>query len=490
MSQVPQTAGGPSPWSEGPVEPVPRRGVGKPIAIALLVIVMGMLVVFITMGGLAYYFVRQAVQPTHQVALPERTGRGESDSAALADALQRPGQAVHPEEAEIRQWFSSQMDRASRGQPVVPRSELFYAAVISGPDGAAMNFLQRIKLRASLSAGVPEPTAYGSYTVMDVAPDTAPDTARAAVVFYDSDSLATLHTWFLVKTDQRWELYDWFDADVGRRMSDEYGNYCRELSDDHADGYDRVEQLVSDASVATSKGDTTRARALLEQAETIRTLPYDRDRALLSIGRGYQHLDDDSRAVQVFQRAEHPEAVPGIWASLGVSQSGSETPEAALESAKRLRTVYPTHPAADFISAYAYEQLGREPEAAEHYLRCLSLCPDDATCYAYLLDVAQPEHAGAVVHAVQASENSEQYLLELFDRFEDHPEMLAAVDAALAESEGAPAAWKGMSEASMQRARGDVGGALRRLKELLARSGVTDGLRSQQERWLVQWSTE
>lgn len=508
MSQTPYSGGDPSPWLAAPVDTAPTSGGVKTLLIVLLVLAIAVFGLIIAACGVAYFGIQQAIQPELQVVLPDRGQQADNDASVLAASMQQPAAPVHPEDREIRRWFATQFDRAQQAQSIAPQADLFFAAVMGSPEGDELNLLQQFQLRVSVDAAVPEPATSANYTILDIAADSAPDTARVAVVFYDPNSLANLQTWYLVKEKKQWELYDWFEADAGRRKSDEYAHYCRHTFDDHTDGYDEVEQLVFDATEANLAGDVSEARDLLEQAERIQTLPYDRDRGLLSIGRGYQHLGDEARAAKVFGSATQPAAVPGIWASLGISQLAIEKPEAALQSADQLRKVYPHHPAAELVSAHAYERLNQNSEAAEHYLRCLAMCPNDSTVLSWLIHAAEPGNAAEIVKTIRRSEQAETFLLQLFGGIESNTDMLAAVDAAMAEMEDAPGIWKVMSEVALRRAQGDISGALKRLNEAIppmqqaavekaavekaatesAEADAPDGLRDQLERWLVQWS--
>ena len=490
MNDSPDDAGGASPWAIQPEQPAPPGASGKTVAVVLVLVTTGMAVVCCGLGGLAYYGLQQAVQPAREVALPDRSRRDIEDIDALAQALQNPRQMPHPDAARIQRWLARQVASAGKGQSIAPEADLFYAAVTNSPDGSQLNLLHLVQLRDSLRQGVPEPRVMDSYTILAIVPGAAADTARVSLVFYDDVNLPSLCSWFLVKTDGQWQLYDWFEADVGRRQSDEYAHYFRHVFDPHSGGYDLVVQWIDDAAEATAEGQDDRARRLLQRAAKTRCLPYDHDRALLYIGWGYQDLGDNAEAIRVFRSAKRPAEVPGIWGSLAISQLETGAPEAALQSVDQLRTVYADHPAADFLAARAYDQLGQDDRAAEHYLRCLAVCPDDSTVYSSLLLAAQPQHAADIVRAILASKQPDAYLLQLFDYVPSDSDLLAAVHAGLSEAEGAPPAWETLSQAWLQHASGDVGGALQRLTALGERDELSETLRERQEQWLVEWSLE
>lgn len=508
MSQAPYPSGKPSPWSAAPVDSAHGGGGLKTLLIVLLVTGCVTFVLIIAACGLAYFGVQQAVRPSIQVVLPERGEQAASDASDLAASLQRyvaaaePPAPAHPQADELRSWFDSQVALTQQGAPISPQADLFFAAVMNSPEGKELNLLQQIQLRASLDAGVPEPATVEDYTILNIGEDSTPDTARVSVVFYSSTSLASLQTWYVIRRDGQWNLYDWFEADYGRRKSDEYGHYCRHLLADHVDGFDEAEQLVYEATEANAAGDTEDARSLLQQAEQVQMLPYDRDRGLLGIGRGYQHLGDETHAVKVFQKARQPAAVSGILASLGVSQSEIGKPKAALQSAEQLRKVYPHHPAADLVSAHAYEGLNQQTKAAEHYLRYLAACPNDTSVFSWMLLAVQPEQAAEIVRVLRHSDHSQTYLIQLLVQGEGSAEMLLAVEAAIAEIEDAPALWKTLSQIARRRGQGDIRGALKQLNEAFPATQKEDAptesttaestteLREQTEQWLVQWSLE
>ncbi|WP_164103305.1 tetratricopeptide repeat protein [Candidatus Laterigemmans baculatus] len=518
MSQTPYPGGEPSPWSAAPVDTAQSGSGLKTLLIVLAIIAAAMLAMIIAACGLAYFGIQQAVQPSVSVVLPERSGRGDEDASALAAALERYAQSAepplpnHPRADELRSWFENRVTLATQGTAEPPEKDFFFAAVMNSPHGKEMNLLHQFQLRESLDIAVPEPTPQALYTILDIEEDSAPDTARISVVFYETNSLASLQTWYVLYKDGQWELYDWFDSDVGRRMSDEYGHYCRHLFADDVGGFDEVEQLVYDATNASLSGENSRARSLLERAERIQMLPYDRDRGLLSIGRGYQHLDDYARAAEVFRKAKRPEAVPGILASLGVSQNSTGDPEAALQTADRLRKIYPYHPSANLVSAVAYEQLQDSTKTAEHYLRCLTICPNDTLIFYWMLPEAQAEHAGEILRMLRRSDHPQSYLFQLLGQGKEKAALLVAIEAAIAETEGLPELWKTLAHAARGRAEGDVRNALKQLAaaipasepdegvagstsaesrdDELNREETPAGLRDQMQQWLITWSLE
>ena len=411
-------ASGSSPWAmPDPATSGRSPGRGKRQRPLWPILIVAGCVIFFVCAGLLTAGVlglRNLVQSDAPVTLTPRERTASDDRDAFADLTSGANWPTHPRQTQIESWLKREIQRA-QDQVLTLDPAMFYEAVVKSPQGAQINSFARLQLKESLKLATPQPDVSQFYNLLAVRPGPVPGTAELYIVFYGDESLAELSIWFVAQDGGGWLLYDCSETDLGRRFSDEWANFFQHPLHDHAGGYDRVVELINRASLQFADGESERATALLRRAELVEMLDADRDRALVQIGWAYQRQNNWEDSKRVFNRIRRKDDVPGAWASTGINQVEESQWDAAIESADHLRQLFGRHPSADFVTGRALEAKGEDAAAADHFLRCLQLCPNDGTTFYSAVSLAQDDQLEQLVRAVLRSERAEQWYLSLLD---------------------------------------------------------------------------
>lgn len=442
-------------------------------------------VLLLMCGGLVavgIFSFRELAKSDSPITLPAIEETSNRDRDTFAELMQDEEWPAHPQQQQLETWLQAAIDQ-SRTQGLSVGREMFYEAILKSPQGASINSVARLQLKETLKLGTPQPDVLQHYNLLGIRQGSAPGTAELYILFYGDSSMAEMTVWFIDQDRGTWHLYDYGETDMGRRISDEYANYFLHIFHDDVDGYDNAIELINQADQHRAEGNDEQAAVLLREAERARMLPADRDRALLQIGWAYQRQNDWKESQRVFEKIRRKDEVAGVWASSGINQIQLTEYDAAIASADRLRQLFGRHPAADFVTARALEAKGDQTAATEHLIRCLQLCPNDATAFRSAISMAAEDQLEKILDLVLKSDTADEWYLSVLD-WHTTLEAHQTIQTVLAKHDDAPAVWSAYLKAVEETGQED-GAAPSLFHEVATDSAVSEPIReSARFEWL------
>ena len=381
----------------------------NPIAIIFITLVIGFVVFACLVGFIARTAYKHA-RPTPKVTLQPRdagasveTERDEfrqSVSAAIA------GNA-DVSDGEIEDMVHRTLKALRAGGQVPLNLPMFIEAVMRSPYAEGLNLSDQIMLRRSLSMYPPDMMDSDYENILAIRRDTKnPELATVDMFLYTRQEQSLSTRWYLVRSNDRWEVYDWSTVEFALRISDEYAMFFSEEEESPNQGTTYVIELIDEASEQFLNGDNDAAYATLRRAERVPVHPAATAYAKLQIAYGWMGVDDYAESKRVLLSVREPDSCWGVWPSLAVCCAFLEEYEEGIEYAMNAKRQCEHHPNAESVLSTLYSNLGRDEESADAIAKTLRLLPADDDAFYDVWDAARTKDLSVLLSSVDA--NSDQ----------------------------------------------------------------------------------
>jgi tetratricopeptide (TPR) repeat protein len=187
----------------------------------------------------------------------------------------------------------------------------------------------------------------------------------------------TENRFWIGRTGDSWQLYDWELLELGLSESQEWGLYCRYHETPEMKGFHRWAELMVEADSLTADGDMEAAKEKLRLAESQLVPREFDDYHWVLTGYRWTGLAEDSEAERCYSHVKQPDYTPGVYYNL-MSCRRWGRPAEALKYAQLYEAATGCSPALSEVKAQLFERLNRKKEAVEEWKKLLCMQPDNS----------------------------------------------------------------------------------------------------------------